>query len=117
LLTGAKDYKPLYHVPTSQEYCNLKEEHSSFYSLGIVIVLFYYFFAIIGIEAFAGVELKSCCRYMTNILKSQCFQEASNFHVFANYFCYRNFSIQDEYEEDGYYYLNNFNDFFHSYGR
>ncbi|CAB3984417.1 two pore calcium channel 1 isoform X3, partial [Paramuricea clavata] len=56
-------------------------------NLGIVIVLFYYFFAIIGIESFAGVELKSCCR---------------------------NFSIQDEYEEDGYYYLNNFNDFFHS---
>ncbi|CAB3981741.1 two pore calcium channel 1 isoform X2 [Paramuricea clavata] len=61
---------------------------ASLVNLGIVIVLFYYFFAIIGIEAFAGIELKSCCR---------------------------NFSIQDEYEEDGYYYLNNFNDFFHSY--
>ena len=29
----------------------------------------------------------------------------------------RNTSIQDDYEEGGYYYLNNFNDFFHSYGR
>ena len=33
------------------------------------------------------------------------------------YFYGRNLSIQDEYEEAGYYYLNNFNDFFRSYGR
>ncbi|XP_046858166.1 two pore channel protein 1-like [Xenia sp. Carnegie-2017] len=60
----------------------------SLVNLGIVIILFYYFFAIIGMEIFAGVDLKSCCR---------------------------NDSILYQYEENGYYYLNNFNNFYHSF--
>ena len=48
----------------------------SFDSLGIIIILFYYFFAIIGIEAFAGVNLKSCCRYILKYQK----QKRSAFH-------------------------------------
>ena len=31
--------------------------------------------------------------------------------------CFRNLSIASEYEEGGYYYLNNFNDLFHSFGK
>ncbi|XP_068750290.1 two pore channel protein 1-like isoform X2 [Montipora capricornis] len=56
--------------------------------VALVILLVYYSFGIIGIECFSGLELKNCCP---------------------------NTSFGNEYEEGGYYYLNNFNDLLHSY--
>ncbi|XP_020622394.1 two pore calcium channel protein 1-like [Orbicella faveolata] len=56
--------------------------------VALVILLLYYSFGIIGIECFSGLELKNCCQ---------------------------NTSWEEQYKEDGYYYLNNFNDLLHSY--
>ncbi|ESO91688.1 hypothetical protein LOTGIDRAFT_122118, partial [Lottia gigantea] len=56
-------------------------------SLAIVIILVYYFFAIIGMEIFLGVNLKDCCKNTT----------VSDFYKYDN-----NSRFQ------GYYYLNNF---------
>ncbi|KAJ7382109.1 Two pore calcium channel protein 1 [Desmophyllum pertusum] len=56
--------------------------------VALVILLLYYSFGIIGIECFSGLQLKDCCQ---------------------------NTSWEEEYKEDGYYYLNNFNDLLHSY--
>ncbi|KAL9981122.1 hypothetical protein ACROYT_G009786 [Oculina patagonica] len=56
--------------------------------VAVVILLLYYSFGIIGIECFSGLQLKNCCK---------------------------NTSWEGEYKEDGYYYLNNFNDLLHSY--
>ncbi|XP_068750292.1 two pore channel protein 1-like [Montipora capricornis] len=56
--------------------------------VALVVILVCYSFGIIGIECFSGLELKNCCP---------------------------NTSFGNEYEEGGYYYLNNFNDLLHSY--
>jgi len=56
--------------------------------VAVVILLLYYSFGIIGIECFSGLQLKDCCQ---------------------------NTSVEDEYKELGYYYLNNFNDLLHSF--
>ena len=34
------------------------------FSLVIVIILVYYFFAVIGMEVFLNEDLKNCCKYV-----------------------------------------------------
>lgn len=60
-------------------------------SLAIVIILVYYFFAIIGMEVFLNEDLKNCCK---------------NTSV-ESYYAYSDDGI-----DQGYYYLNNFNNIF-----
>ncbi|XP_074630385.1 two pore channel protein 1-like isoform X1 [Acropora palmata] len=58
------------------------------FRMAVMIILLYYSFGIIGIECFSGLHLRNCCP---------------------------NTSFGGEYEAEGYYYLANFNDLFHSY--
>ncbi|KAK3752731.1 hypothetical protein QZH41_018699, partial [Actinostola sp. cb2023] len=53
----------------------------------LVIMCIYYAFGIIGMECFAGLNMKNCCK---------------------------NTSVEESFEENGYYYLNNFDDLIHA---
>ncbi|KAJ8285599.1 hypothetical protein GJAV_G00028690 [Gymnothorax javanicus] len=61
-------------------------------SLGLTLIIFYYSFAIVGMEFFAGVVYPNCC----------------NTSTVADYYRQRNSSVSNQTLE-GYYYLNNFN--------
>lgn len=63
--------------------------------VSIVVLIAYYFFAIIGMELFSSFDLKDCCKNST----------------VEQYFAWSNATVK------GYYYLNNFDNIASSYGK
>ncbi|OXB71045.1 UNVERIFIED_CONTAM: hypothetical protein H355_000307 [Colinus virginianus] len=69
-------------------------------SLGLTLLIFYYCFAIIGMEFFAGVVYPNCCNTST---------VADSYH-------WVNHTVSNRtYVEEGYYYLNNFDNILNSF--
>ncbi|XP_051776995.1 two pore channel protein 1 isoform X2 [Erpetoichthys calabaricus] len=71
-------------------------------SLGLTLIIFYYSFAIVGMEFFAGVVYPNCCNTST----------VADSYRLVNYTIGNRTVI-----EEGYYYLNNFNNILSSFGR
>ncbi|MEE6513228.1 hypothetical protein FKM82_020775 [Ascaphus truei] len=69
-------------------------------SLGLTLLIFYYSFSIVGMEFFYGVLYPNCC----------------NTSTVADSYRWLNRTMGNQtYSEEGYYYLNNFNNIFNSF--
>lgn len=103
-------------------------------SLGLTLIIFYYSFAIVGMEFFADVIYPNCCKWDTIYVSG----ESINFHTLSLLFTltilhctdffFSTSTVADSYRqvnitqgnrtvlEEGYYYLNNFNNILSSFG-
>nr|XP_008003008.2 two pore calcium channel protein 1 isoform X3 [Chlorocebus sabaeus] len=70
-------------------------------SLGLTLLIFYYSFAIVGMEFFCGIVFPNCC----------------NMSTVADAYRWRNHTVGNRtVVEEGYYYLNNFDNILNSFG-
>lgn len=71
-------------------------------SLGFILFIFYYFFVIVGMEFFCGIVFFNCC----------------NMSIVVDVYCWCNYIVGNRIVvEEGYYYFNNFDNIFNSFGR
>uniref|UniRef100_A0A7M4EI04 Two pore segment channel 1 n=1 Tax=Crocodylus porosus TaxID=8502 RepID=A0A7M4EI04_CROPO len=114
LLTLAFNMEPFYFIVVlrpiqllrrctlllSQQYANKSISLFVSSSLGLTLLIFYYCFAIVGMEFFAGVVYPNCC----------------NMSTVADFYRWLNHTVGNKtVVEEGYYYLNNFDNVLNSF--